>query len=102
MTRPALPAALSPALARPYLLLLLALLVLPACNGQEGDGQQTNGDGPEKLPENRYGIQEWYEDFPYRPELPAVWKPGLWYARSRTEALQKVIANLEGACSRNA
>ncbi|MHC4921419.1 MAG: hypothetical protein ACYTKC_17760 [Planctomycetota bacterium] len=107
------------AVALPRTCLLLALLLPLACGGTDGDGGGVGLDqGPqgraqskpevrppywsEQAARDRYGFDEWYGDFAYPPPVPAVRKPGAWYNRSRTEALRKVAANLEGACSQNA
>ena len=48
-----------------------------------------------------YGIEEWYGDFPYPLHVPPR-KPGVWYGRNSQEAVEMVVSNLSGLCSKPA
>lgn len=48
-----------------------------------------------QAPGNPYGFADWHADFPGQLDLPTR-NPGRYYDRSRTQALEQVIANLAG------
>lgn len=48
-----------------------------------------------------YEFEEWYDDFPYTLHVPQP-QPGLWYDRNSQAAVEKVVANLSGLCSKPA
>lgn len=70
-----------------------ALVALCACtDAYPGENQN---------PAHPLGFETWDEQFPIRLQLsPRV--PGRWYAFSRRQALERVIANLQGNCTREA
>jgi HEAT repeat protein len=52
-----------------------------------------------KDPANRYRFEAWYSDYPVELQLPQQF-PQQVYERSRRQALEKVVANLQGNVSR--
>ncbi len=98
--------------------LLALVFAVPACVDQEapkpvpvkgggGDevtvaaAQEAQGMMPSVTTEMVYDFDEWHDDFPYALHVPHR-KPGLWYDRNSQEALEKVISNLSGMCTKPA
>ena len=52
-------------------------------------------------PANPLGFAVWHKDLPYEVPLSPQ-TTGHWYDRTRRQALDKVVANLQGNCSREA
>ena len=48
-----------------------------------------------------YEIEGWKDDFPYSLHVPPH-RSGLWYDRNSQQALEKIIANLSGLCTKDA
>ena len=48
-----------------------------------------------------YEIERWQDDFPYSLHVPPR-HAGLWYDRNSQQALEKIIANLSGLCTKDA
>jgi HEAT repeat protein len=63
--------------------------------------KQAGASTPAVEPLMSYGIEEWYEDFPYPLHVP-IRKPGMWYDRNSQEAVEKVVSNLSGLCTKPA
>lgn len=50
---------------------------------------------PPQGAENPYNFPDWHADFPGQLDLPTR-NPGRYYDRTRTQAIEKVVANLQG------
>ncbi len=85
--------------------LMLSLIYLAvSCSSEvveEGAGislkasQKSSGEGA-----HRYDCAVWHDDFPHKPHFPPPAALGAWYDRNRQQALEKVIANVQGNCSK--
>lgn len=95
--------------------MVLGCLGLSACGGEaipdasgRGDGGTAGGataQGPGQTPGQGAGnllrLSPWHRDFPFEIHMsPRV--PGQWYGRTRRQALAKIVANLQGACTADA
>ncbi|MEM7199480.1 MAG: hypothetical protein AAF628_04390 [Planctomycetota bacterium] len=99
---------------------LAAVLVLAGCDesgaaGAAGEGGRTDAAGATATPgapatppgappgprPDDLGFAVWHEDFPFAVHLSPEFG-GRTYRRSRSEALEKVISNLKGDCTRPA
>lgn len=94
---------------RPTVLFAIALLGLLAggCSDQPGEGPQGAGKGAAEAPpapSNPLGFEVWHDDFPGAPDLPHLSprRSGLWYDRTRRQALESVVAHLSGTCTKDA
>ncbi|GAB4143573.1 MAG: hypothetical protein Fur0037_11220 [Planctomycetota bacterium] len=55
----------------------------------------STGLGQERPPSDPYGFGDWIEGFPGQLDMPTR-RPGVYYDRSRTQAIERVVANLQG------
>lgn len=85
---------MTPALAVPCALLVLAWAPLAA-------QQAGPGNPPGHPPGNPYGIEPWHADYPVPLVLPHRAAPD-FYERTRRQALEQVVANLQGNVRREA
>ncbi len=67
-------------------------------------GHRTNLDQDPRGSGNPYGFEVGHQDFPGAPDQPHLSprNPGKWYDRTRRQAIETVVANLQGNCSRDA
>jgi HEAT repeat protein len=93
----------------------LLCLILPSCEdledgpgtpaaGEQGAGNQNaqaGGGLPAAPTELDYEFAEWHDDFPYALHVPPK-KLGLWYDRNAQQALEKIVANVSGLCTKPA
>ena len=85
--------------------LVLAAAVFVACGGDAPVANPGDGPGPAPIAvAPPYGFEPWHADFPGAPEKPyhSNRQAGLTYDRTRRQALETVIGNLKGACTRQA
>ena len=93
-------------------LLLAAVLAASACGGPEPEPRTDPGAGsgaPQQAVAGAVdpvppGVRVWHEDFPGYPARPHVSprRPGGFYDRTSRQAIEQVVANLQGNCSRDA
>lgn len=86
------------------LIVCLALLAT-ACGGsepQEPAAPSVDESAAKRAP-NPYGFAVWFDDFPGAPEHPHLSprNPGAWYSRSPRQAVESLVAKLQGNCSRD-
>lgn len=69
----------------------------------EASGEDS-GDAPGDAAPNPLGFAVWHADFPGAPAAPDLSprRPGLWYDRTRRQALETVVQNLSGGCTKDA
>lgn len=88
----------------------LAILLLGGCRPESGatDSSAAKTAGQDKvlpLPSADtnmvYEFEQWRDDFPYPLHVPQR-RIGQWYDRNAQQALEKVVANLSGLCSKPA
>lgn len=83
--------------------LLFPLALLTACERkQEVAAPVQSRPGPVgQGPATPLGLAPWHADFPVEVHV-SPHTQGYWYARTPRQALEQVVANLSGACSREA
>lgn len=80
------------------------LVVLLAACGPRTEDTPPAPPAAQEQPSPPYGFADWHGDFPNAPEHPHV-SPrlaGRTYDRTRRQALEQVVSNLRGSCSRDA
>ncbi|MEY2982255.1 MAG: hypothetical protein RL562_2482 [Planctomycetota bacterium] len=94
-----------------FLLLPAVLAVATACGGPEERTDPARAPASDVVPEVVEvqehvppGVRVWHEDFPGAPKRPHVSprRPGGFYDRTPRQAVEQVVANLQGNCSRDA
>lgn len=77
----------------------LLLVAMPVLSGQALLAQAVAAPTPMTTAaptgQNPYGFQDWHADFPGEIDQPTR-NPGRYYDRNRTQAIEKVVANLQG------
>ncbi len=81
---------------------LLLSLAMASCGGDAGAPPAPGVAAVQgSAPANGLALTPWHADFPFDLHLsPRV--PGQWYGHTRRQALAKIVANLQGACTADA
>ncbi len=86
----------------------LLCLFLPSCELQEEPGDappsqeaKVKKEFPSKPSAFDYEFDRWHDDFPYALHVPPK-RVGLWYDRNAQQALEKIVNNVSGLCTKPA
>lgn len=86
----------------------LLCLFLPSCELQEEPGDtspsqeaKVKKELPSKPSAFDYEFDRWHDDFPYALHVPPK-RVGLWYDRNAQQALEKIVNNVSGLCTKPA
>ncbi len=93
-----------------FLLLPAVLVAATACGGSDNHSDPAPVPGQEPQEEGAVedpvppGVSVWHQDFPGYPKRPHVSprRPGGFYDRTSRQAVEQVVSNLQGNCSRDA